>query len=409
MSALRPASTIRQQQGMAMLVMALLMVVAGLLAQQIASARRNDEQRENQRLARQTQTLANIQESLLAFASQQGYNSLSQQGHLPCPAILPGGIPQTTCLTNPTGYLPAQSVAKTNYLNPNVSAQWDYSKNQLDKDWAYAVSTQLIQPNQLGWSRWVDFSKPALKVRTVHDMQNNVAALVAGSIQIEADGTLDPSSPALVLTVTQLQKHIEKTQAQTIINTTQTWLRAIHSAPFAHEYLQAIAAGPQTETSLGFQSLQNTCACECSKTRCTCTCEETQGWWASSSACYGNNPQCKAIGQWEEAQLPDWAITISKPNSFVCKSSSAQSCVFQGPAHLLSQWPIARFEPVASAGRPCQPTTANICPLSKTGSNCTCQFGWPAAINLIAHTPKIVFEQIDNEPTYRARVQFETF
>lgn len=350
-----------------MLAALVCMVVLGLLGQQLLqSKQRHNDIKQGGKIA-QAQSLQQSRQSLLAFASLQGFNSHTQLGHLPCPSNTPGGPAQTTCLQKPWGYLPVQSVSKVNYLNAGLPAVWNGLDTDLDKHWMYAVSQQVIQANALGWSQWVNFDLPTINVRIGQQVHTGVVAIIAQHIEPLAEDEYVAQEPALLLHLDDLQALIRDAQEAHLLAALRSWGKP----PFAHENLKP--ANHPTGGS-NWQAVNSECQCRCTKTRCTCSCEG-EGQWASAAACDANNPRCTK-------QTSQSGLT------WQCTSTPSESCVFSGPAQLQTQWPVSRFEPVASAAKSCRPNTHHTCPLSPSSTACICLFSWPDPVlsSLDRHT-----------------------
>lgn len=326
-------------KGYTLLAVLVLVMLGGFATSKIAESGTLQHALQLEQEARQSQTLDHIRSGLLGFAANQGIHSQSHLGHLPCPAITPEGAPQTTCLTKPWAYLPLHSKTGINYLNQGISGGKHELNPAANKHWHYAVSAQLLQPNELGWSRWVDYSKPAMQIR-IPDQENrieqNVAAVVAQSIQRTAEHHYDVSPPYMLIRVNELQNHMANAQIHLLRDT----LRNTSKPP--HENLEETPGEANTYTPVNSH-----CACRCTKTKCTCNCG-VQGHWVSTSS---DQPAC-----------------TSTPES---------PCIFAGPASLQSQWPVSRFEPVAASNKSCRPTSRQECPLSVNNTACTCEFSWP--------------------------------
>ncbi|WP_334118308.1 hypothetical protein [Limnobacter sp.] len=326
-------------QGYAFLVVLVLVILGGFATSKIAESGALQHALQLEQQTRQSQILDHIRSGLLGFASTQGIHSQSHLGHLPCPATLPEGPPQTTCLAKPWAYLPIHSKTAINYLNRGISARNHELAHAASHHWHYAVSAQLLQPNALGWSRWVDYSKPAMRIRIPaqqNRIEENIAAVVAKSIQSTGEHHYDVTPPYMLIRVNELQAHMVQAQIHLLRDT----LRNTNNPP--HENL--IQAPGTTNT---FTPVNSNCACRCTKTKCTCNCDEP-GQWSSTSS--------------------------EQP---VCFSTPESPCIFAGPATLQSQWPVSRFEPVAASNKSCRPSKRQECPLSTNSTACTCDFSWP--------------------------------
>lgn len=350
------------QTGMALLASLVLVTLLAMTAQAIYVSTHQNQQQNMQWQVKQSTSLEHIRQGLLMFASLQGYNSHTQVGHLPCPSNEQGGFAQTTCTHSRLGHLPVQTIAKTNYFNPGISALWNPKDLDTNKHWMYAVSEQVVQPNTLGWSQWVDFNKPSLTVRTPSAVYSHVVALVASTLKATANAhEIEASEPLVVITQPQVEQAIQRVQKAHMQNTLNAWL-----GPYAtsNENLKQLNTVGSTTT---WQAHDSKCACRCTKTQCTCQCEQEgqDGQWVSNAPCQTEQAHCIS----EENQNNAWASR--------CTSSAKQACVFKGPAQLESGWPIASYDPPAFAGKACRPTTRNQCPLSPEKVACLCTFSWP--------------------------------
>lgn len=353
------------QNGLALLVLLILLALGGFALAQISNAGHVQHQIKVQQQARQSEILNHIRTSLLGFAGNQGIHSQSHLGHLPCPAAQPDGFfPLTTCLSKPWGLLPTQSKIAVNYLNQGIDARQNELEPSTRHQWQYAVSKQLLQPNALGWSRWVDYNQPAIEIQVPTEnnrTEGDIAAVVAHHIKPLGEQQYRITPPYLVIKVTELRTHMTKVQMGLMSNTLHAWLKLVPPAmaPTSpptndHENLIALNVNKQT-----FSAIDSKCSCRCTKTRCTCGCEGA-GKWQSNFSCVGNNLNC-----------------IEKEFFSSCTSNSEAPCVFSGPAGLQSQWPVSRFEPVAATNKTCRPTERNQCPVSTSSEACTCDFSWP--------------------------------
>jgi type II secretory pathway pseudopilin PulG len=357
--------TTKPQRGLALLATLVLLMLVGVSMLTLQTHAKATADTKAQQHARTAQSLQTIRQNLLMFASLQGYNSHTQLGHLPCPApINPEEdedplAPQTTCNKTPWGYLPIRSIAKTNYLNPSLAAQWNLSDMDANKQWMYAVSQQVLQPNKLGWSQWVNFALPSLTVHTESGIYSGIVAVVAENIAPIPEQTshYQASDPVLLLTQTELQHTIRKAQRAAIQNTLHAWKGNGRN----HENLVQTPS-PQTST-LNWTAQTSGCQCLCTKTQCKCQCD-AEGQWTSTAPCT-NETGTAACTQ------------NTQSLAYTCTSTATQMCIFKGPAQLASAWPISRFDPVPRADTSCTPSAQHICPLDPKGDGCLCAFEWP--------------------------------
>jgi len=337
-----------RQQGLGLLMLAILLALSGFALAQINATGHFHEKLKLEQLARQNQVLDHIRAGLLGFAAQQGIHSQSHLGHLPCPATQANGIAQTTCLQKPWGYLPVRSKTALNYLNVGIDARNNELEPSIRRDWYYAVSVQLLQPNDLGWSRWVDFSQPGIQVRVPLENNriiNNIVAVVASSIQPTAEHQYDIAPPYFLIHEKDLREHISNTQIHLLKDTLNTWLSLNNQAT---DFPTPISENlvPVSGEQNSFKPVNSNCSCRCTKTRCTCGCD--------------------TAGQWRLGQ-----------EDTICTSSSTEPCVLHGPVSMRSAWPVSRFEPVAASNKACRPSQRNQCPLSTSSVACVCDFSWP--------------------------------
>ncbi|MCE2745229.1 MAG: hypothetical protein LW710_04905 [Burkholderiales bacterium] len=349
-----------KQQGYSLLALLILVMMLGFAALEF----RNNETFRNgltlQQQARETKTLELIRSSLLGFAANQGLHSQSHLGHLPCPAMLPGQHAQTSCLNKPWGYLPIHSKIAVNYLNAGIDARFNELELSSDIHWQYAVSSQLVQPNALGWGRWVDYSKPSIQVRIPSEnnlIKTSIVAVVAKTITPTAAHQYDISSPYLLVHLSELQTHMKQVQSFQLGSTLNTWKKLNPQFNFSinsHENMV-----PKNQLANVYQPVNSGCQCRCTKTRCSCHCNNS-GSWVSTALCTDGNPNC-----------------TSSDTETICISKPGEPCVFAGPASLKNLWPVSHFEPVAASNKSCRPTQSNLCPLSQNSAACTCHFSWP--------------------------------
>lgn len=331
-------------EGHSLLVVLLLTLVLGYASVHLLETQGLRHQLQTQQQARQGQILGHIKLGLLGHAANQGIHSQSHLGHLPCPAIQAGEHAQTACLNRPWGYLPVLSKTAVNYLNPGIDARNNELEPAARKHWQYAVSAQLVQPNALGWGRWVDYSQPALQIRIPtqdNRIEHSLAAVVAHTVQATGTHSYDITPPYMVIRVDELQQHMARVQRHHFNTTLHHWLalNPTASSTLPHENLQTL-----TNQAGVFQAVDSQCSCRCTRTRCQCA--------------------CNGHGMWQSGQQE-------------CASTPETPCLLFGPTSLKSQWPISRFEPVAASNKSCRPTARHVCPLSKDNNPCTCDFSWP--------------------------------
>jgi len=336
------------QHGLGLLALAILLALSGFALTQINASGHFNKKLNLEQLARQNQVLDHIRAGLLGFAAQQGVHSQSHIGHLPCPATQANHIAQTTCLQKSWGYLPVLSKTATNYLNVGIDARSNELEPSIRRDWHYAVSAQLIQPNDLGWSRWVDFSQPGIQVRIPSEnnrILNNIVAVVASTIEPTAEHQYDISAPYLLIHEKDLREHISNTQIHLLKDTLKIWL-SLHSQAPQIPVLTSENLGPANGQPDTYKPVNSNCTCRCTKTRCTCSCDSTGHWRLEQE---GTN----------------------------CTSTNTEPCVLYGSASMRSGWPVSRFEPVAAINKACRPSQRNHCPLSTSSVACVCDFSWP--------------------------------
>lgn len=376
---MRRIGELTKARGHAMLLLLVLLALGALAAGQSQVIQHARSFQQNNQALQEHQSLQTAREALLAFAARQGMNQHTQPGHLPCPALSPEGPAQTTCLNSNWGWLPGQSVVKINYLNPGLGAPYNAKQLGVGKSWQYAVSTQLLQPNALGWSQWVDFSKPALTVQTEQGVFTQVAAVLAQQIQPIGPNTFGVQGPHQIIPVQMLQATLRNNLQQAAELAVLT--HAAQHGPGWHP-----SHAPETlqqQTPQLWRAVDPQCECRCTPTRCTCQCPQTKATWSSKAPCLQGQTHC---------------LTDARGPS-ICHAQAGQSCIFLGPAHLHSLWPVSRYLPAAGAGRACQPTNTYACPLSsKTGQACECKHGWPSNIYPMLNQVLLVD---DGKPNWR--------
>lgn len=336
------------QGGLSLLVLAILLALSGFALAQFNAAGQYRQKLNLEQLARQNQVLDHIRAGLFGFTAQQGVHSQSHLGHLPCPATQANSIAQTTCLQKPWGYLPVRSKTATNYLNVGIDARTNELELSTHRDWHYAVSPQLIQPNDLGWSRWVDLSKPGIQVRIPPEnnrTERNIVAVVAHTIVPIAEHQYDITPPYFLIREHELRGHMARIQTHLLKDTLKSWI-SHNSAAENFRLAEAENLEPMAGKPSIFKPVNSNCSCRCTKTRCTCACD--------------------SAGQWRlEQDGTDCTSTVDEP------------CVLYGPASMRSAWPVSRFEPVAAINKSCRPIQRNQCPLSTGSEACVCDFSWP--------------------------------
>lgn len=338
----------QRQGGLSLPILAIVLALSGLALAQINASGQYKQKLDLEQLARQNQVLDHIRAGLLGFTAQQGIHSQSHLGHLPCPAVQANSIAQTTCLQKPWGYLPMRSKTATNYLNVGIDARTNELEPSTRRDWQYAVSPQLIQPNDLGWSRWVDFSKPGLQVRIPAEnnrVERNIVAVVAHTILPMAEHQYDITPPYFLIREHELREHMTRIQIHLLKDTLKSWI-ATNTAADNSTLAGAENLEPATVSPGSFKLVNSNCSCRCTRTRCTCACDST--------------------GQWRLEQ-----------DGTNCTSTVDEPCVLYGPASMRSAWPVSRFEPVAAINKSCRPNQRNQCPLSNGAEACICDFSWP--------------------------------
>ena len=355
------------QVGASLLVAVWVIACVGLLGIQQLNSQYTQWSTATQTLASEMTELNRIKKELLQFASQQGLNSLSDPGRLPCPSLTPMGQPQVQCLHARMAYLPRLTHSATNYLNQAIAHT--PSTQAGSKAWHYAVSPQLLQPNSLGWSQKVNWSLPALSVQSGENLLTNVAAVVARGLDLQ-DGVITFESPVTMVTVEELQTQISQSQlfqVNAILSTLPVGLAMDQLKPFVKE--SSGTASPSDAS----------CRCRCTKTRCECNCTEP-AWWVSDESCLRDTETCQTVKNWNSSGLPHYVRRATQDRSehtTLCLSSFESPCVVNGPTWLLSQWPVSHYKPVAAQGRSCQPDQISECPLSSRTTPCECFYGWP--------------------------------
>lgn len=373
MSTHHPKPTVQGLQlGLAlpMLLLALLMVSAlgleTIRARQTQAASRQEEER-TARLE-----LQHLRQALLAHATLKGMNSHTHAGNLPCPAPNSTGVPPATCLNAWMGYLPTEARSAVNHLRLGLDTQPNPGQRQAEKSWMYAVSPQVIQPNTLGWSQWVDWSKTPLTVDAEGQRFEQVVAVIAQGLRTVGAFHVEAEPPYILLGVNELQTEISRNQLQLAQSTVSQWLeQAGHVGVNEH-----LLTSPQTGKA---QPHWPACSCQCAQTRCTCQCAG-ESWWASNANCIGNTDRCKAPADWGAQPNPQ-ALPQGLPSQRLCHAAAGESCVFAGPARLWSAWPVSSTLPVAASGKACQQFRGGVnCPTSPSGTACVCEFNWPSMV-----------------------------
>lgn len=355
-----------------------LVMIAGLaaLCLQVAQGLRGPQAQTLLNSPKQSQQLSHIKSALIGFALTRGSNSQSQVGHLPCPSPQFNEPPPATCLRNPVGHLPTMTRSAINHLRLGTPQATGVSGPATA--WQYAVSAQVIQANELGWSQWVNWSRPALRVQTPQGELSNVAAVVAARLTILGEDHLQAEGAYVVITAQELQNleaRLAKHQSQAMF---QRW-KAGQTHTFAHEFLSAKAGGT-------WQAKPDLCQCHCLKTQCECACLNAS-WWTSEGACLTPSSGCgktktfldsiSQVGWPANSPLTEAQAKALPALSYLCHAPAGQSCKFKGSARLLSNWPLLSTQPEWSGQRACAKLTGASCPLSTQSNACTCKYAWP--------------------------------
>ncbi len=321
---------------------------------------------------------------LFQFAATQGVNSLSDVGHLPCPSLIPNGPAQVACLNSNVGYLPRVTHVAINYLNATVPHQQALGAQNIA--WQYAVSSQVLQPNALNWSKKVDWSKPALIIKTTDQTYNDVVAIVAANLSPSKSGLL-ATPPFRIIRQHEMFRQVQAA-LMTQTATTLAFLPVLGSIPKAPPHIQQ-----QAGQAVGIPA---ECQCRCTKTRCTCNCLEP-AIWVSEAPCLMAQPFCQPVSEWLKTDIDPWtteALETLDSRFSVCQSAIDQPCQFKGASSLLNGWPVSEYSPAASNPRSCRPTLPTQCPTSSQSTACECQFNWPAGV--VSQLARIQL-QVDNQ------------
>lgn len=311
------------------------------------------------------QELKHIKASLFAHANLKGFNSLTQPGNLPCPSGTPGGTTPASCLNAWFGYLPIESRSAVNHLRLAIHSKPNAISVSKDKSWRYAVSPQLIQPNELGWSQWVNWNQPSITVWHDGQMTTDVAIVVSEGMELLDGYTLRIWGAHLLIRTPDLKREVSNSQTASVMSTFNTWLQSNPEA-YTHENLNWNA-----QTNMA-QPKWADCQCSCTRTRCTCACQE-DSWWTSNFACLSESETCQSISKWDASSMPK-----GKALAHVCKAQQGNTCVFKGSARPLSAWPVSSTLPVAAKGKACEQFGFGSCPLSINSTPCVCDFNWPS-------------------------------
>jgi hypothetical protein len=317
------------------------------------------------RLQHDQRALLHLKQSLLSHATAQGLHTQSHLGNLPCPALLADSAPQTSCNKKPWGFLPTQSQSKVNFLQPGVAAMHAVNPAKQERNWQYAVSQQVIQPNEMGWSRWVNWSAPGITLHVDEPLPHTleqVVAVIAQGVQPLQEHTYRVTPPYVVIFKHELRNHVQRSEQASIEHTLFSWLESNPTQAQAGQWFQENLAATDQPTTL--KPHDSACACRCTKTRCTCQCAQT-GQWLSASPC---------------ENAPEHCTPKNTGGQYACTSAPDRPCVFKGAAQLQSHWPVSHYEPLPAAHRACRPTSAHTCPLSDQTQACECKFSWPEQV-----------------------------
>jgi hypothetical protein len=353
------------QNGAALMALIVVLCISGIVLLAWGESESKKQNLSQLRELRGLLELKHIKSNLLAHANLKGLNSLTHPGNVPCPASTPEGITPASCINSWLGYLPIESRSAVNHLRLAVSAKPNGKSLLLDKSWRYAVSPQLIQPNELGWSQWVDWNQPSLSVWHDDQVTTDVAVLVAEGIELLDGHTVKASGVHVLIRVSELKNAVLKSQIAAVNNTFNGW-KSQSPEMFTHENL---SWDGQSNTA---QPKWADCQCSFTRPRCNCKCNE-DSWWTSNAACLVESDTCKPIEKWDPAILPKGQF-----RSHLCHAQEGNSCMFKGNSRLLSGWPVSSTLPVAAKGKACENFGFGSCPLSTSSSACVCDFNWPS-------------------------------
>lgn len=365
------------QRGSSLIALTAILCLCGMVLMAWGESKLQSQNLQQQIELSTLQELKQIRLGLFAHANLKGLNSLTHPGNMPCPSTTPNGTTPATCLNAWLGYLPIESRSAVNHLRLAIHSKPNAKSVSQDKFWRYAVSPQVIQPNELGWSQWVDWNQTGLTV--LHDGQitSDVAVVVAEEMELLDAYRLQTRGAYFLLQASDLKRAVSNAQNASILNTFNTW-KSQNSEMFQHENL---LWNEQKQTA---QAKWPDCSCSCTRSRCTCACQD-DSWWTSNSACLTESETCQASSKWSAATL-----TKGKPLSHVCNAKKGSSCSFKGSSRLLSAWPVSTTLPVAAKGKSCELFQFGSCPLSSNNTACTCEFNWPS--NSKAYLPSVNFQ-----------------
>ncbi|MDH4396014.1 MAG: hypothetical protein QE278_10070 [Limnobacter sp.] len=383
----KPSSRYRLQQGAALMALIVVLCISGMLLLAWGESKSKAQNLTRQIELGTLQELKHIKASLFAHATVKGLNSLTHPGNMPCPSSTPTATTPASCLSAWLGYLPIESRSAVNHLRLAIHSKPNARSVANDKSWMYAVSPQLIQANELGWSQWVDWTQPSLAVWHNGSIITDVAVVVAEGLEALDGYTVKASGAHVLIRVPELRRAVFKAQEAAVNNTFNTWLNQ-NQEVFTHENL---SWNSQSKT---VQPKWSDCQCNCTRTRCNCACNG-DSWWVSNSACLLETETCKPLEKWDATTLPK-----GKQLSHVCNAQGGSPCVFKGSSRLLSAWPVSSTLPVASKGKACENFTFGSCPLSTSNSACACDFNWPSHSK--AHLADMDIRVHVNEPNKQA-------
>lgn len=369
-----PAVIHSSQRGASLLALTAVLCLCGMILVAWGESKLERQNLHQQIELSTLQELKQIRLSLFAHANLKGLNSLTHPGNMPCPSATPNGTTPATCLNAWLGYLPIESRSAVNHLRLAIHAKPNAKSVSQDKFWRYAVSPQVIQPNELGWSQWVDWTQASLTVLHDGEITSDVAVAVAENLEFLDTYKVQTHGSYLLLRTSDLQRAVSNAQTASILNTFNTW-KSQNPQMFQHENLMW---DEQTQTA---QPKWPDCKCSCTRSRCTCACED-DSWWTSTAACLTESETCQATSKWNTAVLAK-----GKPLSYVCNAKKGSTCIFKGNSRLLSAWPVSTTLPVAAKGKSCEQFEFGFCPLSSSSTSCTCDFNWPS--NSKAYLPRI--------------------
>ena len=301
--------------------------------------------------------LFQIKQSMLAFASLQGFSNSNETGRLPCADRNSDGVADAPCYQQDrlAGKLPVLSRITPNSWIAGLPVKPTVRAEQL----FYAVAPRATNGLAIDWSEPIDAGQ------LLHVTNSNGQSLCENCAAVVAEKGYQQAQ-SNVMVIDGLYQCISFHELAAVVHlkaralVAQQLQRATQSGQgVASSIHHVVAAGNRLDF------LNSGCACNCTKTQCSCNCS-APSQWVSNAACTNSST----------------GTCITSQGQTRCTASTNQTCVFKGAASLGSFWPISKFTPQPLPGSACSSAVAiqTSCPLSLTSTACNCQFDWPVTL-----------------------------